>query len=124
MPAARSPGAGVIEEVTEMPARITPSAGKKPDKYITDALRIELHQEALGCNGKMTKKLRLLARKLIDRAIEGDVAAAKEVIDRVEGRVPQSVTTEGDLVVRVIKFAELGPVIDETAVEVEADAVH
>ncbi len=89
-----------------MPARITPSAGKKPDKYITDALRIELHAEAKDCDGKMTKKLRLLARALIDRAIEGDTPAAREILDRVEGKVPTNITGDGEgLIVRIIKFA-------------------
>jgi len=35
------------------------------------------------------KKLRALADRLIDRALEGDVAALKEVGDRVDGKVPQ-----------------------------------
>jgi hypothetical protein len=104
-----------------MPARKTPSAGKKPDKYITDALRLELHVEAKDCDGRPTKKLRLLARKLIDRAIEGDVPAAREVIDRVEGKVPQSVTgDDGALIVRIMKFAEAPP--EETVAT--SEAVH
>jgi hypothetical protein len=80
-----------------MAARNTPSGGKKPDKLITDALRLELHVEARGSDGKMTKKLRLLARKLIDRAIQGDVPAAREVLDRVEGKVPTAISGTDEL---------------------------
>ena len=100
-------------------------AGSKPDKVITDALRIELHAEATDANGKMTKKLRLLARRLIDRGIEGDVPAIREVIDRIEGRVPQAVTGDDGaaLVVKVLKFAELDAAIIPNADEV-VDVVH
>lgn len=35
------------------------------------------------------KKLRALAEKLVDRAIEGDISALKEVGDRVDGKPAQ-----------------------------------
>lgn len=50
------------------------------------------------------KKLRLLADKLIDRALDGDVTALKEVGDRVDGKPAQAITGSdgGELVVRLI----------------------
>ena len=99
----------LAREGSVMAARKTPAGGKKCDKVITDALKIELYAEAADCNGKMTKKLRLLARKLIDRGLEGDVSAIREILDRVEGRVPLNPGDENDgaLIVRIVKFAEL-----------------
>ncbi len=38
------------------------------------------------------KKLRALADKLIDKALEGDVSALKEVGDRMEGKAAQAIT--------------------------------
>ena len=89
-----------------MAARITPSAGNKPDKIISDALRIELHAEAKDCDGKPTKKLRLLARKLLDCALQGDVPAIREILDRIEGKVALTGDADGTLIVRIIQFAE------------------
>lgn len=37
------------------------------------------------------KKLRELAEKLIDRALEGDVTALKEIGDRVDGKPAQAI---------------------------------
>jgi len=49
------------------------------------------------------KKLRALADKLIDKALEGDVAALKEIGDRVDGKPMQAIegSVTGDLILRV-----------------------
>ena len=41
-------------------------------------------------------KLHRLANALFDKALEGDVTAIKEVIDRVEGKVPQPIAGDPD----------------------------
>lgn len=41
------------------------------------------------------KKLRALAEKLIERAQDGDIAALKEVGDRVDGKALQALAAEG-----------------------------
>jgi hypothetical protein len=51
-----------------MAARKTPSRGGKPDKLMRDALLLELNTEAKRAGGKPTKRLRLVARKLVERA--------------------------------------------------------
>ena len=40
------------------------------------------------------KALHLLARKLVDRAMEGDVAALREIGDRLDGRPSQELTLQ------------------------------
>jgi hypothetical protein len=94
--------------------------GTKPDKIITDAIRLELHAEVKDCDGKPTKKLRLLARRLIDEALGGNVHAMCAVMDRIEGKVPQGLTSDDNtaLVVRVVKFAD----VDDAPVTQPAEA--
>jgi hypothetical protein len=70
-----------------------------------DALLMELHQEAVDADGQATKKLRLVARALVDAAIDGDVPAAKEINDRVDGKVPQAIagdTGEGPVKLEIV----------------------
>jgi hypothetical protein len=62
------------------------SRGQIRDKPFRDALRMEIDHA-----GTNHKALRRVARALIERAAEGDVAAIREVADRLDGRVPQLV---------------------------------
>lgn len=75
-----------------MAARKTPGS-PKPDKLMRDALAIELHREdGTLIDGKKVKRLRRVAKALVDSAIEGDTAAIKEINDRMDGKVPMQVT--------------------------------
>jgi hypothetical protein len=49
-----------------------------------------------------------LPRALIDRAIDGDVSAIKEVADRIDGRVPQLIGGDRD---NPVQFARIERVI-------------
>lgn len=73
-----------------------------------DALILELNQEAEDAGGQMTKRLRLVARKLVDKAIEGDIPAIKEINDRVDGKSPQSLVSDDDgpLTIVIRKFVD------------------
>jgi hypothetical protein len=56
-------------------------------------------------------RLRAAAEKLIDLAVAGDVAALRELGDRLDGKVAQQVLLGGDgsgdpLIVQVVKFAD------------------
>jgi hypothetical protein len=73
-----------------------PSRGGKPDKLMRDSIILELHQEAADTEGGVTKKLRLVARRLVNAALEGDIAAIKEINDRVDGRPPQTIQGDAD----------------------------
>ena len=72
-----------------MAPRKTPGGGPKPDKLMRDALALELHQEVKLTTGEKVKKLRLVARTLVDNAIDGDTTAARECFDRMDGKVTQ-----------------------------------
>lgn len=60
--------------------------GRKPDKLMRDAIIIALKREAQDANGVMTKKLYLIADRLVDKAVAGDIQAIKEINDRVDGK--------------------------------------
>jgi hypothetical protein len=72
-----------------MAPRKTPGGGPKPDKLMRDALALELHQEVKLTTGEKIEKLRLVARTLVDNAIDGDTTAARECFDRMDCR-PQA----------------------------------
>lgn len=74
-----------------MAARITPSKGGKPDKLMRDALMLALNREAKDADGKKTKKLNIIAAKLVELAIAGDIQAIKEISDRVDGKPAQAI---------------------------------
>jgi hypothetical protein len=46
-----------------------------------DALALELHQEVKLTTGEKVKKLRLVARTLVDNTIDVDTTAARESFD-------------------------------------------
>jgi hypothetical protein len=65
---------------------------KKRPKFITQRLIALLNET----DANDIPKLNRLATALLDKAIEGDVTAIKEVIDRVEGKVPQPIAGDPD----------------------------
>ena len=61
--------------------------GRAKDKLWADAIRIAVNE---AYEGGDRKKLRVLADKLVDKAIEGEIAAMKEIGDRLDGKAAQS----------------------------------
>lgn len=74
-------------------------AGRPPaKKCLSDALRIALNEpDATG-----QKKIRTLAEVLLNKALDGDMQAIKEVYDRVEGKPAQAVVGDEDNPLRLI----------------------
>lgn len=79
-----------------MAARVNPSRGGKPDKLMRDALMIALNREAVDADGQKTKKLNIIAAKLVELAIDGDIQAIKEISDRVDGKPAQALVGDPD----------------------------
>ena len=69
-----------------MAARKNPGGGKGQDKVWSDAIRIAVN-EAYEDGDR--KKLRALAEKLVAKALDGDMAAIREIGDRLDGKSPQ-----------------------------------
>jgi hypothetical protein len=60
------------------------ASGSKPEPF-ADALRMEI------CAGNDPRHLRAIARKLVEKALDGDLQALREVADRLDGKPTQSI---------------------------------
>lgn len=98
-------------------------AGGKPDKLMRDALIVELKREAIASDGTVTIKLRKVAAKLVDEAIDGNVAAIREINERVDGKVPQAVVGD-DGSPPVMLEAVVRTIIDPKLIEGEVTEVE
>lgn len=87
------------------------SRGGKPDKLMRDAIMVALQREAE--KGGKTKKLYVIADKLVDKAMEGDIQAIKEICDRVDGRPPQSHEIQNDTNILALAVAQLATLTDD-----------
>jgi ribosomal protein L17 len=64
-------------------------AGRPPkEKSFANMLNIAIKEAIEGTD---KTKLRAVADALVDKAMSGDVAAIKEVADRLDGKVPQAI---------------------------------
>ena len=70
-----------------MAARKTPSKGAKPDKIWSDALRRAVFRKS--DTDKAKKRIEVMADKCARMAETGDMAAIKEIGDRLDGKSPQ-----------------------------------
>ena len=61
--------------------------GRKSDKVMGDAIRLALNDK----DKTGTKYIRRIAQALVIKAAEGDVAAIREVADRVDGKPAQAI---------------------------------
>ncbi len=78
--------------------------GKPKQKDWAAALRISVSET----KGDKTK-LRHIAEKVVELAIEGEMAAVKEIGDRLDGKPAQSVEgtgNEGEFLLRLLKHDE------------------
>lgn len=73
-------------------------AGRPPkEKSFANMLNIALKQtDGKAADGTPNTKLRQIATKLVEKAIEGEGWAIKEVADRVDGKPMQSVEHRGE----------------------------
>lgn len=70
--------------------------GRPKERPFRDALMIALKEDEEETTPTRGTKLRAVANRLVKEAISGDVAAAKEIADRVDGKVPQAQIHQGD----------------------------
>ena len=82
------------------------NSGKKLEKPFVEALRMEIKE-----GGSDHKRLRRIARQLLETAEAGDLAAIKEVADRLDGKPAQTqdvtITTHNLNALSDAEFAEL-----------------
>lgn len=70
--------------------------GPKSDKLWSDAVRMAVLREDRDEDGKIRKRLNVLADNLVKLAMEGDMQAIKEVGDRLDGKPKQMIEGPGE----------------------------
>jgi hypothetical protein len=93
------------------------AVGPKSDKEWRDAVRMAVHELRLADGDdkvKKTRALRLLARRLVSRGLEGDVAALKEIGDRLDGKPAQAVDVAMAVQITTIERRIVDPIELET----------
>ena len=83
--------------------------GRAKEKLWGDAIRIAVNEAVEGGDGK---KLRALASKLVEKGLAGDIAAIKEIGDRLDGKAAQSVEMTGEATTNYVMLAP--EVIEDT----------
>jgi hypothetical protein len=77
--------------------------GAIADKLYADAIRIAAHREIEDDEGKVRKRLNVIADKLLKLACDGDMAAIKEVGDRLDGRPAQALQHSGEIEATIVR---------------------
>lgn len=67
--------------------------GRPPKDWTWKSLVLEAAEEI--ANGSDEPKKKLMARKLVDLCVDGNIAALKEAGDRIDGKVPQGLEHSG-----------------------------
>lgn len=71
------------------------SPGPKSDKFWSDAVRLAAFRKCED-DPERRKYINIIAANLVEAAVGGDMAAVKEIGDRIDGRAPQSVALTGE----------------------------
>ena len=90
-----------------MPTRKNLGGGKGQDKVWSDAIRIAALEHVKGRKGP--KKLRGAATKLVDLALSGDMAAMKEMGDRLDGKAAQALVVAAEVTITTIERKIVDP---------------
>lgn len=69
--------------------------GAVADKFWSEAVRLSVYREE-DDDGQKRKRLNIIADKLCRMAMEGDMAAIREIGERLDGKAPQGITLGGD----------------------------
>lgn len=82
-------------------------AGKGAPKGNQNAVKAKIWSDRLKAQIEERKLWPKLADALLEKALEGDVAALKEVGDRVEGKVSQPIEGNLDtvLTIEIVRYA-------------------
>lgn len=79
------------------------AGGQKKHKVIRDALMLALEREVEN-EGRKTKRITQIAEAICKKAGEGDVVAAKEIFDRIDGKSDANLSIgAADSLIEVLK---------------------
>jgi len=85
-----------------MGAPIGNTNAQKASRLWTDAITKTVHEVDPNCPDGY-KKLRSLARKLIDKGLEGDTTALREIGDRLDGKAIQQIDLPDQHVITIVE---------------------
>ena len=94
--------------------------GRASNKEWRDAIRKAVHERRVTTDDGKTEKIKsitLLARKLVTKALDGDVTAMKEIGDRLDGKPKQSVDLSGVARIKRIERVIVQPALQDAAAE-------
>ena len=101
--------------------------GAKSDKEWRDAIRKAVHELRTVNGDKKAEKIKaitLLGRRLVTKAMEGDVAALKEIGDRLDGKPVQGVELGVDVKITKVEYRIVDArVVDGELAEPAAEAL-
>jgi hypothetical protein len=96
----------------------------KAGRLMRQAILLELQRERGQADESATDMLRLIARKLVHKAAEGDIQAIKEVLDRIDGKsVPGPADAEQGPRQVTIRWKD-SPLMSETSARVPGAGQH
>jgi hypothetical protein len=91
---------GVLNKGNRCRTALSKTQGVKSRTPITDELR-RILDETVPNDPKQRTYAELVAYKLIRIALQGNVPAIKEILDRIDGRVPQRTAGHDDTPVQI-----------------------
>jgi hypothetical protein len=99
------------------------NSGSKREKHVRDALVLAASRVVEG-DPLGRKALQLAANRVVAAAVAGDLAAFKEMADRIDGKAPQSVdvTTTHERSLTELSEAALEAILARASEEVRAAA--
>ncbi len=103
--------------------------GSLGNREWTEALRRACHELRVADDADKAKKIRaltLMARKVVSRALGGDMVAAKEVGDRLDGKATQAVDLGVSVQITKVEHVivdALPPIIEGEVIEVDTYAL-
>ena len=103
-----------------MAARISPGGGLKQEKIWRDAV---LRAVKRKIDGNSSTYLERLADTLVECGLKGDVVAIKEVGDRLDGRVAQSIFDELPENGRLVLVWESNSPADDPLIDVSSSPI-
>ena len=101
-------------------ANRTNHPGKKTEKQWRDALLVAVKRHAYGTGGP--RLLAAIASKVVSKAADGDMVAAKEIGDRLDGKPVQGLAVEVGVRITHIERRIVDPVIEGECEVVALDA--
>ena len=103
-----------------------PKGAENKDKSWRHAIRAAVNELRAADDSDKPKKvraLRLLAQRLVTRALDGDVSALKELGDRLDGKPTQQVTVDKNIQITHIEhtIVDMPKVVEAGEIEVIED---